>query len=137
MPSRHLAAGVAGGSDADRETGVDSFVIGTGATTIPASADGDAGVVSRAATGDDDGLAAGVMADAVMADLGACVTLDAAIGDDGSAAAATTAGAIVAGASGRGCGARADGSITAGFGPVSYTHLRAHETGRNLLCRLL
>ena len=22
-------------------------------------------------------------------------------------------------------------------GPVSYTHLRAHETGRNLVCRLL
>ena len=21
--------------------------------------------------------------------------------------------------------------------PVSYTHLRAHETGRNLVCRLL
>src|SRR5678809_663124 len=24
-----------------------------------------------------------------------------------------------------------------GQGPVSYTHLRAHETGRNLVCRLL
>ena len=24
-----------------------------------------------------------------------------------------------------------------GFIPVSYTHLRAHETGRNLVCRLL
>src|SRR5665213_1941164 len=24
-----------------------------------------------------------------------------------------------------------------GFYPVSYTHLRAHETGRNLVCRLL
>src|SRR5678810_56976 len=23
------------------------------------------------------------------------------------------------------------------FDPVSYTHLRAHETGRNLVCRLL
>ena len=23
------------------------------------------------------------------------------------------------------------------FIPVSYTHLRAHETGRNLVCRLL
>src|SRR5674476_1663375 len=23
------------------------------------------------------------------------------------------------------------------FKPVSYTHLRAHETGRNLVCRLL
>src|SRR5665213_1430653 len=23
------------------------------------------------------------------------------------------------------------------FNPVSYTHLRAHETGRNLVCRLL
>ena len=23
------------------------------------------------------------------------------------------------------------------FYPVSYTHLRAHETGRNLVCRLL
>ena len=27
--------------------------------------------------------------------------------------------------------------IIAGFLPVSYTHLRAHETGRNLVCRLL
>ena len=27
-----------------------------------------------------------------------------------------------------------DGSST---NPVSYTHLRAHETGRNLVCRLL
>ena len=27
--------------------------------------------------------------------------------------------------------------ITAGGIPVSYTHLRAHETGRNLVCRLL
>ena len=24
-----------------------------------------------------------------------------------------------------------------GHTPVSYTHLRAHETGRNLVCRLL
>ena len=24
-----------------------------------------------------------------------------------------------------------------GLGTVSYTHLRAHETGRNLVCRLL
>ena len=24
-----------------------------------------------------------------------------------------------------------------GVWPVSYTHLRAHETGRNLVCRLL
>src|SRR5678810_1205420 len=24
-----------------------------------------------------------------------------------------------------------------GYDPVSYTHLRAHETGRNLVCRLL
>ena len=24
-----------------------------------------------------------------------------------------------------------------GLTPVSYTHLRAHETGRNLVCRLL
>ena len=24
-----------------------------------------------------------------------------------------------------------------GYRPVSYTHLRAHETGRNLVCRLL
>ena len=24
-----------------------------------------------------------------------------------------------------------------GIAPVSYTHLRAHETGRNLVCRLL
>ncbi|CZR83272.1 hypothetical protein CDFC105_43995 [Clostridioides difficile] len=27
--------------------------------------------------------------------------------------------------------------MDAGTGPVSYTHLRAHETGRNLVCRLL
>ena len=26
---------------------------------------------------------------------------------------------------------------TGSHGPVSYTHLRAHETGRNLVCRLL
>ena len=26
---------------------------------------------------------------------------------------------------------------TRNFDPVSYTHLRAHETGRNLVCRLL
>src|SRR5674476_108891 len=29
-----------------------------------------------------------------------------------------------------------DGRAT-GWTPVSYTHLRAHETGRNLVCRLL
>src|SRR5665213_3131836 len=28
-------------------------------------------------------------------------------------------------------------SRAAGTAPVSYTHLRAHETGRNLVCRLL
>src|SRR5674476_1003078 len=28
-------------------------------------------------------------------------------------------------------------SISGRGGPVSYTHLRAHETGRNLVCRLL
>src|SRR5678809_1408790 len=28
-------------------------------------------------------------------------------------------------------------SLTAGTYSVSYTHLRAHETGRNLVCRLL
>src|SRR5678809_456080 len=27
--------------------------------------------------------------------------------------------------------------LTDGIGAVSYTHLRAHETGRNLVCRLL
>src|SRR5678810_451521 len=27
--------------------------------------------------------------------------------------------------------------LHADFYPVSYTHLRAHETGRNLVCRLL
>src|SRR5674476_733074 len=27
--------------------------------------------------------------------------------------------------------------VDAGAIPVSYTHLRAHETGRNLVCRLL
>src|SRR5665213_1006078 len=36
----------------------------------------------------------------------------------------------------------ADAAALAGMtvlntGPVSYTHLRAHETGRNLVCRLL
>src|SRR5678809_1174711 len=29
------------------------------------------------------------------------------------------------------------GSCESHFNPVSYTHLRAHETGRNLVCRLL
>src|SRR5674476_1624773 len=31
------------------------------------------------------------------------------------------------------------GSVTVSnwYKPVSYTHLRAHETGRNLVCRLL
>src|SRR5678809_421830 len=28
-------------------------------------------------------------------------------------------------------------TITVTINPVSYTHLRAHETGRNLVCRLL
>ena len=28
-------------------------------------------------------------------------------------------------------------AIWLGLEPVSYTHLRAHETGRNLVCRLL
>ena len=27
--------------------------------------------------------------------------------------------------------------VAAGFGPVSYTHLRAHETVLDLVCRLL
>src|SRR5678810_1417227 len=27
--------------------------------------------------------------------------------------------------------------LLGGISPVSYTHLRAHETGRNLVCRLL
>ena len=30
-----------------------------------------------------------------------------------------------------------DWMVNQGFAPVSYTHLRAHETGRNLVCRLL
>src|SRR5674476_385197 len=30
-----------------------------------------------------------------------------------------------------------DGSLIVTNAPVSYTHLRAHETGRNLVCRLL
>ena len=30
-----------------------------------------------------------------------------------------------------------DSGIVNGGGAVSYTHLRAHETGRNLVCRLL
>src|SRR5678810_434122 len=29
------------------------------------------------------------------------------------------------------------GGARYGYTPVSYTHLRAHETGRNLVCRLL
>ena len=29
------------------------------------------------------------------------------------------------------------GALQKQFGAVSYTHLRAHETGRNLVCRLL
>src|SRR5665213_1145105 len=33
--------------------------------------------------------------------------------------------------------AEAAGDVHPGFTPVSYTHLRAHETGRNLVCRLL
>ena len=32
---------------------------------------------------------------------------------------------------------RLDAPVAAGDVPVSYTHLRAHETGRNLVCRLL
>src|SRR5665213_4179105 len=31
----------------------------------------------------------------------------------------------------------ADRFIEDRLGPVSYTHLRAHETGRNIVCRLL
>src|SRR5678809_1209677 len=30
-----------------------------------------------------------------------------------------------------------EGKVLMVLGPVSYTHLRAHETGRNLVCRLL
>ena len=30
-----------------------------------------------------------------------------------------------------------DRMILLSYNPVSYTHLRAHETGRNLVCRLL
>src|SRR5665213_3077289 len=30
-----------------------------------------------------------------------------------------------------------EASHVQGFATVSYTHLRAHETGRNLVCRLL
>eukprot|EP01015_Nassula_variabilis_P006991 TRINITY_DN1531_c0_g1_i9.p1 TRINITY_DN1531_c0_g1~~TRINITY_DN1531_c0_g1_i9.p1 ORF type:complete len:131 (+),score=90.22 TRINITY_DN1531_c0_g1_i9:1-393(+) len=33
--------------------------------------------------------------------------------------------------------AKAVQSLAAGIKAVSYTHLRAHETGRNLVCRLL
>ena len=38
-----------------------------------------------------------------------------------------------------GCGGNRAGSRRSGMGrvAVSYTHLRAHETGRNLVCRLL
>ena len=36
-----------------------------------------------------------------------------------------------------GAGLAVIGVIGAGIGTVSYTHLRAHETGRNLVCRLL
>src|SRR5665213_4574227 len=38
------------------------------------------------------------------------------------------------------CGAAfraSGGGLRRGVEPVSYTHLRAHETGRNLVCRLL
>ena len=28
-------------------------------------------------------------------------------------------------------------AVLRSYDPVSYTHLRAHETGRNLVCRLL
>ena len=34
-------------------------------------------------------------------------------------------------------GAYVTGSQLKRLGAVSYTHLRAHETGRNLVCRLL
>ena len=34
-------------------------------------------------------------------------------------------------------GAWFDGSSVEGFAPVSYTHLRAHETVLDLVCRLL
>src|SRR5678810_1352661 len=34
-------------------------------------------------------------------------------------------------------GGRAAARIAGAACPVSYTHLRAHETGRNLVCRLL
>ena len=30
-----------------------------------------------------------------------------------------------------------DENVPGALNPVSYTHLRAHETGRNLVCRLL
>ena len=32
---------------------------------------------------------------------------------------------------------RSDNRLNMHCHPVSYTHLRAHETGRNLVCRLL
>src|SRR5674476_1700366 len=34
------------------------------------------------------------------------------------------------------CGDHGDRADGEGYVPVSYTHLRAHETGRNLVCRL-
>ena len=37
----------------------------------------------------------------------------------------------------KGCLARHEVVPTLHLTPVSYTHLRAHETGRNLVCRLL
>src|SRR5659263_653989 len=33
--------------------------------------------------------------------------------------------------------AKAAGAVTLNYGPVSYTHLRAHETRHDLVCRLL
>jgi hypothetical protein len=82
----------------------------------------------------DEWPAAVTVAGAAVVDAGA----GAAFGDDCSVAAATTADEIGAGASGRGCGARADGSITAGFGlmaarPVQADGLRAFACASN--CR--
>src|SRR5665213_4154281 len=66
----------------------------------------------------------------------------AALGPSGSGAGgagrarAAAASRSRAGGTGRpGAAARSRGAGRAG--PVSYTHLRAHETGRNLVCRLL
>lgn len=99
-----------------------SFGIGTGATTVPTSAEAGAGVVSGGAIGDERTAAAAATV-AALVDARAGAAFGAAIGDDGAAAA--TAGAIVAGASRDGGGVRADGSIPVGVGLTAARSARA------------